>query len=98
MTTDAKVTTFPPTVAEFLLDRYAEDLAEVRNSPTPRRATYECAKNYRILDLHRGPHLCTDGTLYGGNDADPCPTLVTLTIPYSWHPECRDEWREWVTV
>lgn len=53
-----------------------------------------------VVELHDGEHVCPSGigegcTDFGGRDewSRTCPTLAALAIPYSSHPDYREEWR-----
>jgi hypothetical protein len=63
----------------------------------PARALAECETKRAIVELHRGGHECVGvGQTWWSDEeswTEPCPTLRSLTLPYSDHPDHADEWR-----
>lgn len=66
----------------------------------PARTLREVAAKRRLLDLHQpGTQEYVDGdvcmvcTLQGDGPYYPCATLRLLALPYSDHPDYRDDWR-----
>ena len=92
-------------LAEFLLARIAEDEADVQKGMLrvsgPASAYHilaDCEAKRRIVEMHRGWHLCPDGrevdaTVGGSIDERQCPTLALLALPYADHPEFNEEWK-----
>lgn len=67
---------------------------------SPARVLAECEAKRRIVELHTGWHLCPDGREADatvGSDTDEswrlCPTLRLLALPYSAHPDFKEEWK-----
>ena len=95
------------TLTEFLLERIAEDEAEMELAASRRpfdgkaRWLAECATKRRVVELHQGHHECVGvkaggrGTVlvaHGYQFAND-PTLALLALPYDYHPDYDESWR-----
>lgn len=98
--------TMDENAARWLVEAYERDLprppARLINYNAlvdPERLLRECEAKWRIIELHRGRHECSQYDHHGDvdnctwNDGGDCSTLRLLALPYSDHPEYRSEWR-----
>jgi hypothetical protein len=92
------------TLGKFLLARIDEDAAtnfvgaDLGGSLTvsAQRWMVECEAKRRLVTMHSRPHTCANssGEESGDyRDAEPCPTLELLALPYQDHAAYEDEWR-----
>lgn len=54
----------------------------------PARVLADVAAKRQIIDIHQGVHSCGFSDY---DDANPCPTLSLLALPYADHSDYREE-------
>jgi hypothetical protein len=88
-------------VEDFAGNPYAEADAAHISRHDPAHVLARCEAHRRIVNMHADDGRRCSSCYIETHDinqpiwpqASPCPTLYALALPYSDHPDCRDEWR-----
>ena len=85
-------------------DRWFASHSNAITSMAPHRAVAEVKAKRRLLDLHEPAEteyidgdVCMACTAVGDGPHYPCLTLRLLALPYTDHPDYREEWRPGLT-